>query len=82
MFYFTIRILYAVMSQPWFRQDMALLMAESHVYLLDIKSSPTLIGQNKNRTYVLHQVEFVNKNNPRGDTSISAGWPSVRQLDV
>ena len=40
---------------------MELPVTESHVYLLDIKSSPSLIGQNNNRTYVFHQVEFVDK---------------------
>ena len=60
---------------------MELLMTESHMYLLDIISSPTIVGQNSNRTYVFHQVEFVDKNNleaenPRMDTcipSVSAG---------
>ena len=49
-------------------------MTEWHMYLLDIKSSPTLIGQNNNITYVFYQVELVDKNklgaqNPRSDTS-------------
>ena len=53
-------------------------MTESHMYLLDIVSSPTIMGQNNNRIYVFHQFEFVDKNNleaqnPMRDTSI----PSV-----
>ena len=57
-----------------YRQDMELLMTESHTHLQDIKSSPSLTSQNNN----FHEVEFVDKNNlelqsPRRDTSI----PSV-----
>ena len=54
---------------------MELLKTEAHMYLLDMKSSPTLIVQNNNRTFVFHQIKFVDKNNleaqnPRRVTSI------------
>ena len=55
---------------------------KSHLYLVDIKSSPSLTrrgwiwyGQNNNTKYVFHQSEFVNNfdlkaQNLRRDTSI------------
>ena len=39
---------------------MELLMTESHIYLQDIISSPSLTGQSNNK-YVFHQVEFDTK---------------------
>ena len=49
-----------------------------HIYLLDIKSSPSPTGQNNNNKNVFNLVQFVNKNNleaqnPSRDISI----PSV-----
>ena len=65
-------------------------MTESHMHIQDIKSSPSLTGHNNSRTYVFHQVEFVDKNNLKGqnhrrDTStasFSAGLVFIGQYCV
>ena len=58
-------------------QDMEILMTESNLYLLDIKSSPSLNGQNNNRKMSSIRLNLLTNNleaqNPRRDTSI----PSV-----
>ena len=58
-------------------QDMELLMTESHMYLLDIKSSPSLTSQNSKRSMSSIRLNLFAKqlgnSNPRRDTSI----PSV-----
>ena len=44
-------------------QDMKILMTESQMYLLDIKSSPSLTGQNSRQKYAYYQFGVVDKNN-------------------
>ena len=53
-------------------------MTESHMYLQDIESSPSLYRSEQQYKYVFNQVELVDQNNlearnPRRDTS----FPSV-----
>ena len=60
------------------------------MFLLDIKYSPSLTGQNKTKQNIFCQVEFVDKSNleaqnPRRDNSIpsiSAGLPWMSSLTV
>ena len=56
-------------------QDMEILMTESYMYLLDIKSSPSLNGQNSNMLNLLtkNNLEAQNRRRDTSIPSVSAG---------